>query len=119
MTTGPWKPITLETYISRITDIDVRADIDDAFQAKLDVYFSVSGPGRALTATVKILQPNKAESIDSPNAEVKDNSGTHHFTLDKNSYELWYPVGYGHQPLYTAEVTISDEVRWSPVAPSK
>lgn len=113
MTVGPWKPISLETYISHIADIDIRLNIDDAFQAKLDVYFSVSGPSRALTAKVKVLQPNKAESIDSPDVNVTVDSGTYQFTLEKNSYELWYPVGYGPQPLYTAEITISDEVSWS------
>lgn len=111
MTTGPWKPISLETYVSRITEIDIRTDISEAFQAKLDVYCSVSGPGQALTAKVKVLQSGALEVIHASDLEVKDGSGTYQFTLEKDRYELWYPIGYGQQPLYTAEITILDEVR--------
>ncbi|EKM59838.1 glycoside hydrolase family 2 protein [Phanerochaete carnosa HHB-10118-sp] len=109
MTAGPWKPISLETYVSRIAEIDIRTNIDEGFQAKLDVDFSVVGPGRPLTAKVKVLQPNGLEAIDAPDVKVKDGSSTSQFTLEKDRYELWYPVGYGQQPLYTLEIVISDE----------
>ena len=28
--------------------------------------------------------------------------------------QLWYPVGYGKQPIYTAEVRVMDAVRSNP-----
>ncbi|GJE84980.1 glycoside hydrolase family 2 protein [Phanerochaete sordida] len=108
MTTGPWKPVTLETYASRIDEIDVRVAIDDSGNAKLDVFFAVSGPARPLKAVVRILQPSEAIIIGASNIDVTAGSKTCEFSLSKGAYEPWYPVGYGKQPLYTAEVTILD-----------
>lgn len=109
MKTGPWKPIALETYSARISEIDIRVAIDDALTAKLDVFFAVAGPAQPLTAGVQILQPNNALIIGASNVRVQGGAKTCEFALSKGAYEPWYPVGYGQQPLYTAEITILDE----------
>lgn len=110
MTTGPWKPIFLEFYTSRISEIDIRTTINDALDAKVDVYFAVSGPSENITATAQILRPSNTLAIGATDVKLSDGARTLNFGLSHGAYEPWYPVGYGAQPLYTVEVSIKDEV---------
>jgi beta-mannosidase len=43
---------------------------------------------------------------------IKTNSGQFraNFGFSAGFLELWYPVGYGKQPIYTIEIEVIDEV---------
>jgi beta-mannosidase len=113
MTTGPWKPIYLETYATRIAEVDIRSIITDTQDVKADVFVSVSGQSDGIIAKIKLLKPDGSLTVvDAPSLDVQSGSGTLSFWIAKEGYELWYPVGYGPQPLYTFEVTILDNVSY-------
>ncbi|KAF9482428.1 glycoside hydrolase family 2 protein [Pholiota conissans] len=109
MTVGPWKPIKLETYQNRITDFDVRAQVSEALDAKLSASFSFSEktPGYA---SFILKKPDgsveaSAEKIPVNGAGVAKVN----FEWQSGEIQLWYPVGYGAQPLYTVEASLTDK----------
>lgn len=110
MTVGPWKPIYLQTYNNRIVDLDVRSDISESLDVKLtaDITFSTNAPG---FASFILRAPDG--SIEASANKISTDTG--HCKLSFNwapgKLNLWYPVGYGAQPLYTAEVELADEAR--------
>lgn len=108
MTVGPWKPIKLETYTARIIDVDIRTTISPELNATVNVNFSLSISGRVVSS-VQILSPSGALVIGQRGLRV-DTLGKANFGLSKGAYDLWWPVGYGEQPMYTVEITIEDQV---------
>ncbi|KAK7049564.1 hypothetical protein VNI00_005595 [Paramarasmius palmivorus] len=107
MTTGPWKPISLQVYHNRITELDVRSKVSQ----KLDVQMSVGlefQEKAAGTASVTLKSPDG--TVVASDSHISTESGHCHvsFSFTAGEVELWYPVGYGKQPLYTVEVEISD-----------
>jgi beta-mannosidase len=112
MTVGPWKPILLEAYHNRITDLDIRSDVSESLDATLSTTFSfaetnadyvsfvLKGPdGAVQTAASKDKIAVTGQGSAKINAEFK-----------ASEIQLWYPVGYGAQPLYTVEVELLDKV---------
>ncbi len=110
MTVGPWKPIKLEVYKSRITDVYIQPRVAEDLSATLDVTVSLADTPGAI-ASIYLKLPNGTLLIGGSNIKIKDSSSAHaNFGLSKEAYERWYPVGYGDQPIYTVEVQITDEV---------
>ncbi|ELU41403.1 glycoside hydrolase family 2 protein [Rhizoctonia solani AG-1 IA] len=87
-TIGPWRPIKLETYAVRLSDVRVQGDL-----SALVVLKSSAG------AVIK-----KAADLT-----VKGGQSIAEFELAKGEVDLWYPVGYGKQALYTVEVEVTDK----------
>ena len=105
MTAGPWKPIRLETYATRIADLDVRPRVDAKLSAAVDIAFELS-KGGAHTASVSLQDPEGKVVVGQTNISVKSERAEAHFKLSAGTLELWYPVGYGKQPQYTVEIAI-------------
>ncbi|KAI9772125.1 MAG: hypothetical protein M1840_001414 [Geoglossum simile] len=96
LTCGPWRPINIETYESRIADLYFTIDVDPSLKsatiiAKADV------EGSAEVVKFDIFLKDKVVSTET--AYVTQGTATATF-LTRHP-ELWYPVGYGPQPLYT------------------
>lgn len=108
MTTGPWKPIRLETYAARLTDVDVRINVTEELQAFVDVAFSVSTPD-PVVATIQIKSPTGSLVVGISEHTVQGQYKAN-FKLSRGAYEPWYPIGYGKQPIYSVEVLIADDV---------
>lgn len=106
MTTGPWKPIRLETYAARLTDVDVRINVTEEMQAFVDVAFSVSTPD-PVVATIQIKSPTGSLVVGISEHTVQGQYKAN-FKLSRGAYEPWYPIGYGKQPIYSVEVLIAD-----------
>jgi beta-mannosidase len=103
MTCGPWRPINLETFSSRISDLyfttDVGESLDSAeFVAKADV--------EGIATEVNFVISLDEEEVASKTVKVTKGHATHTFKIDKP--ELWYPVRYGKQPLYTVTASLRD-----------
>ncbi|NAS23461.1 glycoside hydrolase family 2 protein [Herbidospora sp. NEAU-GS84] len=106
VTSGIWRPIYLETWSSarlaevrplvtldgRDGKVRVHVTVDRAAQAPLTVTASVAGVEDRVR-----LAPGERTAV---------------ITLTVPEPDLWWPRGYGEQPLYTLTVTAGDSV-WS------
>lgn len=116
MTAGPWRPIRLECYDVRISEIDCRVELTpDLSQAHIPVHVQVDERSDALPPLgaqhsashilVKlILHAPDGQLISAASVDVVDDSAAHSFTIDQP--ELWWPNGYGSQPRYRLEVIL-------------
>ncbi|KAI0160719.1 beta-mannosidase [Xylariaceae sp. FL1272] len=101
ITCGPWRPIYLELYESRISDIWCNVDVDESLK-KAVVHTQVSVEGEPSTVRLEIsLGTSLKGSVEfKPGEEI-------HMAIDDP--ELWYPIRYGKQPLYTVTATILED----------
>jgi len=113
MTTGPWRPIFLHTYKSRITDLRVRADVSESLDTVINVSLAFSSSGGAASIALK---DHAGKVVKQADARLEDGKAQVEFRGAKGEFDLWYPVGYGKQPIYTVEVRVADEVcmTWGP-----
>jgi beta-mannosidase len=104
---GIWRPVRLEVYSVRISDL--RTDIslnNDYSLATLHVAAEIEGldiNSRPLSAEFTISLGDK--QITSTRAEVSPD-GRATATLKVSNPEIWWPNGYGAQPLYTVQANI-------------
>ncbi|KAH7034707.1 putative beta-mannosidase B [Microdochium trichocladiopsis] len=98
LTCGPWRPINLEVFESRISDlwcdIDVAATLKEA---TITAHASVEGDGSSTKFEVSLGEDVVATQ------EVDAGSSA---TFKLSNPQLWYPVRYGKQPLYTVTATL-------------
>jgi len=104
---GPWKPVSLQTYTARITDLRISTDVSEAFDVKIKVSVQSSAASGKAEILLKDPKGNVVQKVDSTLTAGKT---TAEFKGAKDDFELWYPVGYGKQPIYSVEVHISDDV---------
>jgi len=109
MTVGPWKPIRLSYYDNKITDVDARSKVSERLDVKLTVDVSLSAQ-RAGLVSVVLRDPHGVQIAEESNIKVKLGHGRAEFGFSAGYLDLWYPVGYGQQPIYTVEVKFRDEV---------
>ena len=100
LTCGPWRPIYLEAYTSRIENLYFTTDVDKSLKSaevvaqadievgeedveSLRIKFEISIRGRVMSAEVVPVQDGSARA-----------------TFRTQNPELWYPARYGSQPLY-------------------
>ncbi|KAI1806529.1 glycoside hydrolase family 2 protein [Daldinia bambusicola] len=101
LTCGPWRPINLEVYESRITDLWVDIDVDKSLKfATVTAHASTEGKASQIWFDISLNgRPVVGEAVAS--------GGSTKFTIDNP--KLWYPVRYGKQPLYTVTATLDEE----------
>jgi beta-mannosidase len=102
MTCGPWRPINLEVFSSRISDLYFTTNVDKSlksaeFVAKADI------EGTATEVRFDISLDGK--DIASKSVKASKGHATHTFNI--KDPELWFPIRYGKQPLYTITATLS------------
>jgi beta-mannosidase len=100
-TCGPWREVRLETYQARISDLRVDYQFDDSLK-------SVQG-----TISVRV-EGSSAENVafavyDGDKLVFKETTqvtgGTGKVEFHVNNPKLWFPHGYGEQPLYRVTAT--------------
>jgi beta-mannosidase len=101
MTCGPWRPINLEIYESRIANLYFTSTVDESLKsAELVARADTDG-----TATrVKFSISLGGKEIITETVRVDDNHAV--ASLNIKDPELWYPIRYGRQPLYTLTATL-------------
>lgn len=101
LTCGPWRPINLEVYESRITDLWVDIDVDKSLKfATITTHASTEGKASGVWFDVSFKgTPVVSQAVAS--------GGSATFTIDNP--KLWYPVRYGKQPLYTVTATLDED----------
>lgn len=108
VTCGIYRPV----YLSYKNGIDVKdvfvcTDSIDRFSAQLYVEIEFENTGKGEVATLEIIAPDgktvaqTAFFADLPKFIRR---------IDVPSPELWYPAGYGDQPLYTIRVSVGENL---------
>ncbi|WEW59896.1 glycosyl hydrolase family 2 protein [Emydomyces testavorans] len=101
MTCGPWRPINLEIFTSRIADLHFQTDIDKSLKhAKVTVFVEVEGDADEVIIQMLLRDSLKAKATATIDAGVA--TATFHVP----DPQLWYPAKYGEQPLYTLHATL-------------
>lgn len=108
MTIGPWKLIKLHTYDVYLADVDIRNVVSEALDVKMSVDLLLSDK---FSGSASITLKNAQGDVVTEK-KIKVESGHAHTELEFSTGELqlWYPVHYGKQPLYSIVVAVSDIV---------
>ncbi|EME48244.1 glycoside hydrolase family 2 protein [Dothistroma septosporum NZE10] len=103
-TCGPWKAVRLETYEARVEDLRLDYEVDSTFN-KVSGMITATIEGQS-GKTVNFTASLKGEQVFNHRAEV-DSNGQAKVQFHINEPKLWYPHGYGAQPLYDVSATVS------------
>ncbi|KAF7332163.1 Beta-mannosidase B [Mycena kentingensis (nom. inval.)] len=106
-TTGPWKPIYLHTYDNRLSDIDIRSRVSETLAVGVSARFTFDKDADG-SASFLLKRPDGTVEISRNGLSMNDGAVDIELSFTEGQLQLWYPVGYGAQPLYTAEVTITN-----------
>ena len=118
MTIGPWRPIALEFYQNRIIELDVRSEVSESLDVKLSGVFTFSEKTAGYVSFL-LMRPDGSLEVSANKLTVdKGGRAKVDFEWQAGHLELWNPVGYGAQPLYTVEVELTDRVSRSYVSAS-
>ena len=103
MTAGPWRPVRLECYDARIEDLWTESSIDVTSQRALgSIFAKVEGaPGTDITFKISFLERliwSRTVKVASKRIVKAE--------FDISDAQLWYPYGYGSQPLYEISVDL-------------
>jgi beta-mannosidase len=107
---GVWKDIWLEGYSTRLENVHLRQTIDgDRAVISADISAEVSGKPE-IKAFINVTGPAgeqfKAREALSP--LMDDGFYFAELSVDIPNPQLWWPNGYGAQPLYDVEITLKD-----------
>lgn len=105
VTAGPWRPVRLETYQTRVEDISIQYTLDDDMEnCHVTVSALVDGHQRAEIRIV-LRNPTGTQVFDKTCA--LDNEGRVETPLTLVQPMLWFPNGYGEQNRYHLDVELS------------
>ncbi|KAI5859639.1 glycoside hydrolase family 2 protein [Durotheca rogersii] len=101
LTCGPWRPINLDVYESRLSDLWFDIDVTDSLKsATVTTHASVEGEASKVRFDISLNGTSVASQTVDAGSSV---------TFAIPNPELWYPVGYGKQPLYTITATLQED----------
>lgn len=106
LTAGPWRAVRLEAYSARVADLHcpvvLSADLQQA-----------TFPVRVELETTAALDPSTLHlALYDPDGQLLDEATLPvagdelHHTFTQTSPDLWWPRGYGEQPLYRLVATL-------------
>lgn len=103
-TNGPWRPVRLETYHSRIADLRIDYKLDSNLKSASG---TITGKVEGLSGkTVAFVAQIEDNVVFKGSADV-DSNGIAKVEFHVNEPKLWYPHGYGAQPLYKVTAIVS------------
>lgn len=111
LTAGPWLPVRLEYIQARICDLHCPIVVaEDLTHAEIDVCVDVemSAPLTDLRVRLTLYDPDQVE-IATAIVALTDGQARHTFQIDQPG--LWWPHGYGQQPLYKVTATLYQQDR--------
>ncbi|KAN0094204.1 glycoside hydrolase family 2 protein [Hyaloscypha variabilis] len=101
MTCGPWRPINLEIFSSRISDLYFTTDVNESLDsAQIVAKADVEGTASEVNFIISLA----GAKVASKTVKVIKGHATHTFQIEDP--DLWYPVRYGAQPLYTITASL-------------
>ncbi|MFH9298996.1 glycoside hydrolase family 2 protein [Streptomyces sp. NPDC017520] len=104
VTAGIWRPVRLEHWsTARLASVRPLVTVDEAtgnVEVRLQVERTTGGANASLLARA---------TVAGETAEVRFEGDEAVLRLAVDAPQLWWPRGYGDQPLYDLDVTLSDE----------
>lgn len=100
-TSGIWKPVRLESWsTARLASVRPQVRVTDAATGIVDVALVIERAGdEPVTATVSVAGVSVSAEIAAGETEATVSASV-------PDVELWWPAGYGEQPLYDVDVRI-------------
>lgn len=104
MTCGPWKPVYLDLYSSRISDVSVHSKLaSDHRHADVEVVVQVEGPATQVNMKLYLDDNEQHSQI----VEVAQTTARATFRIQNP--KLWWPFTLGQANLYTANISLYGE----------
>ncbi|GAA5950527.1 hypothetical protein JCM21900_001217 [Sporobolomyces salmonicolor] len=107
MTAGPWRPVRLEMYSSRIYDFWPRGFVSDTLEPVLKVHFKIVDVSPSHLLNFSLLDSSR-RNLTKLSITASDD-GEHCWRFEQDEVELWWPAGMGKQVLYTVKLDLVDE----------
>lgn len=103
MTAGPWRPVRLETYASKIENLWLDSTLDSDLNAcRGNIFAHVVGEAGAKVLLTLSLEGTTVFEVECTSSYKRAIQAP--FVLQKPS--LWYPHGYGAQTRYVLEASL-------------
>ncbi|KAI1449673.1 glycoside hydrolase family 2 protein [Annulohypoxylon stygium] len=102
LTAGPWRPIYLETFVTRISDLGIDIEVLDTLDTAI-ITVSIELEGADVDTATTLLEISDPSGRKTVHGETQ---GCESCCFIVQEPSLWYPLGYGVQPLYTIKATI-------------
>ncbi|KAK5309247.1 hypothetical protein LTR93_012242, partial [Exophiala xenobiotica] len=107
LTSGPYRPVHLEAYNSRIEDVYITTSVRaDGSSAVVAVRVEITDPDSDHKLEV-VMHDRKGQQVAKQGAAVDNKQKNFEFFIQ--SPELWWPNGQGEQPLYSVNVMLQSE----------
>ena len=106
---GPWKPIQLERYQSRIEGVEFPITLSkDLSTAIVEYSISLENPPEGATVEIEISGPLNTSDTSAVIHQIRLSVSDSHLkeTIRLTKPQLWYPIHYGPQPLYSLQITL-------------
>lgn len=110
MTCGPWRPIHLEVYQSRVADLYARTTVADSLKsATVVAHAEIQGDNVSrVRFELSSLDGSTSSVVASETVDVTSPAASASATFQLENPALWYPIRYGKQPLYSLKATLLD-----------
>ncbi|BCM70088.1 hypothetical protein EASAB2608_05422 [Streptomyces sp. EAS-AB2608] len=104
VTAGIWRPVRLEHWstarIAHVRPLVTVAEGTGRVEVRLAIERTAQGRGRTLRAEARVAGARAEAELNGDEAVLR---------LEVPDARLWWPRGYGEQPLYDLRLTLSDE----------
>jgi beta-mannosidase len=112
MTVGPYRPIHLHTYKTRIADVYANALVSPAPELACSLQVTPTFYGNTSDISkIEVMLRNSNPDGPTIRTETFDNGSKIEWTFAPGQVALWWPVGYGEQPLYDVEISVFGKVK--------
>jgi beta-mannosidase len=104
-TAGLWKPVLVERWsVARLARVRPAVTLDAAGTGRVELWIDLErlDPNASLTVTAEIL----GHRVESP---VEAGAGTATVVVEVPDAPVWWPIGYGEQPLADLTLTLSTD----------
>lgn len=104
-TCGPWREVRLEVYEARIEDLRIDYELSESLNSvKGTLSAKIEG---ASAKSVRFSVQDGGKLVFNESTDVSDGVAKVEFHVENP--KLWFPHGYGEQPLYQISATVSTD----------
>lgn len=102
---GIWRDVFIKAYSKGcIDDVLINQEHKDD---KVSLYINVKKKQIKTCSTIKVDIKHEGKVVASE--KVTSENEEEEITIDINNPKIWWPAGYGNQPLYTVEISLEND----------